>query len=172
VVLALAALILPRSLGINIPFLSDMDIEIPFIGNIFKSEPEDNAGKLKLALVQEGIAADFIANSSAGTLCVIKGQVRNSYNHPRSNIRVTVNLYAAGNAVVKTATVFAGNVLSSQDLSSLDLIAINERLKSSTGTNNMNVGIQPGRSVPFMAVFSNLPAGLDEYSVEVAGSTP
>ena len=41
-----------------------------------------------------------------------------------------------------------------------------------TGTNNMNVGIQPGRSVPFMAVFSNLPAGVDEYSVEVAGSTP
>jgi hypothetical protein len=172
VVLALAALILPRSLGINIPFLSEMDIEIPFIGNIFKSEPEDNAGKLKLALVQEGITADFIANSSAGTLCVIKGQVRNSYNHPRSNIRVTVTLYAAGNAVVKTATVPAGNVLSSQELSSLDLIAINERLKSSTGTNNMNVGIQPGRSVPFMAVFSNLPAGLEEYSVEVAGSTP
>ena len=172
VVLAMAALILPRSLGINIPFLSEMDIEIPFIGNIFKSEPEDSAGRLKLALVSEGIAAEFIANSSAGTLCVVKGQVRNSYNHPRSNIRVTVNLYAAGNAVVKTATVFAGNVLSSQDLSSLDLIAINERLKSSTGTNNMNVGIQPGRSVPFMAVFSNLPAGLDEYSVEVAGSTP
>ena len=108
VALALAALILPRSLGINIPFLSEMDIEIPFIGNIFKSEPEDNAGKLKLALVPEGIAADFIANSSAGTLCVVKGQVRNSYNHPRSNIRVTVKLYAAGNAVVKTATVFCG----------------------------------------------------------------
>jgi hypothetical protein len=172
VVLALAALILPRSLGINIPFLSEMDIEIPFIGNIFTSEPEDNAGRLKLALVPEGIAAEFIANSSAGTLCVVKGQVRNSYNHPRSNIRVTVTLYAAGNAVVKTATVSAGNVLSSQELSSLDLIAIKERLKSSTGTNNMNVGIQPGRSVPFMAVLSNLPAGLEEYSVEVAGSTP
>ena len=172
VALAMAALILPRSLGINIPFLSEMDIEIPFIGNIFKSEPEDSAGRLKLALVPEGITADFIANSSAGTLCVVKGQVRNGYNHPRSGMRVNVKLYAADNAVVKTATVFAGNVLSNQELSSLDLIAINERLKSSTGTNNMNVGIQPGRSVPFMAVFSNLPAGLDEYSVEVAGSTP
>jgi hypothetical protein len=179
-VLSVAALTLPRSLGIDIPFLSDlqipnlseMGIEIPFIGDIFKSEPEDSAGGLKLALVPEGIAAEFIANSSAGMLCVVKGQVRNSYNHPRSGMQVTVKLYAAGNAVVKTATVFAGNVLSNQELSSLDLIAINARLKNSTGANNMNVGVKPGRSVPFMAVFSNLPAGVDEYSVEVAGSTP
>ena len=70
-VLAVAALTLPRSLGINIPFLSDlqipnlseMGIEIPFIGNIFKSEPEDRAGGLKLALVPEGIAAEFVAKS-------------------------------------------------------------------------------------------------------------
>jgi pilus assembly protein FimV len=180
VVLCIAALTLPRSLGIDIPFLSDlqipslseMGIEIPFIGDIFKSEPEDSAGGLKLALVPEGIAAEFIANSSAGMLLVVKGQVRNSYNHPRSGMRVTVKLYAAGNAVVKTATVFAGNVLSNQELSSLDLIAINARLKNSSGASNMNVGVKPGRSVPFMAVFSNLPDGVDEYSVEVAGSTP
>jgi len=180
VVLCVAALTLPRSLGIDIPFLSDlqipslseMGIEIPFIGDLFKSEPEDSAGGLKLALVPEGIAAEFVANSSAGMLCVVKGQVRNSYNHPRSGMRVTVKLYTAGNTVVKTATVFAGNVLSNQELSSLDLIAINARLKNSSGASNMNVGVKPGRSVPFMAVFSNLPDGVDEYSVEVAGSTP
>ena len=180
VVLCVAALTLPRSLGIDIPFLSDLQIpslsemgsEIPFIGDLFKSEPEDSAGGLKLALVPEGIAAEFITNSSAGMLLVVKGQVRNSYNHPRSGMRVTVKLYTAGNTVVKTATVFAGNVLSNQELSSLDLIAINARLKNSTGASNMNVGVKPGRSVPFMAVFSNLPDGVDEYSVEVAGSTP
>ena len=180
VVLSVAALILPRSLGINIPFLSDLqipylselDIEIPFIGNIFKSEPDDSAGGRKLSLVLEGISAEFVPSPSAGMLCVVKGQVRNSYNQPRDGLRVTVKLYTAGNAVVKTATVFAGNVLSNQELSSLDLITINARLKNSTGANNMNVGVKPGRSVPFMAVFSNLPAGVDEYSVEVAGSTP
>jgi pilus assembly protein FimV len=184
VALSVAALTLPRSLGINIPFLSDlqipslseMGIEIPSIddvfGDFFKSEPEDSAGMLKLALVPEGISAEFIANPSAGMLCVVKGQVRNSYNHPRSGMQVTAKLYAAGNAVVKTATVFAGNVLSNQELSSMDLIAISARLKNRSGANNMNVGVKPGRPVPFMAVFSNLPAGVDEYSVEVAGSTP
>jgi predicted Zn finger-like uncharacterized protein len=184
VALSVAALTLPRSLGIHIPFLSDlqipslseMGIEIPSIddifGDFFKSEPEDSAGMRKLALVPEGISAEFIANPSAGMLLVVKGQVRNSYNHPRSGMQVTVKLYAAGNAVVKTATVFAGNVLSNQELSSLDLIAISARLKNRSGANNMNVGVKPGRSVPFMAVFSNLPSGVDEYSVEVAGSTP
>ena len=180
VVLCVAALTLPRSLGINIPFLSDlqipslseMGIEIPFIGDLFKSEPEDSAGGLKLALVPEGITAEYIANSTAGMLCVVRGQVRNGYNHPRSGIRVTVKLYTAGNTVVKTATVFAGNLLSNQELASLDLIAINARLKNSAGASNMNVGVRPGRTVPFMAVFSNLPAGVEEYSVEVTGSTP
>jgi hypothetical protein len=180
VLCVVAALALPRSLGINIPYLSDlkipylsdMDIEIPFIGNIFKSEPEDRAGALKLTLARESMAAEFISNPSAGSLCVVKGQVRNTYSHPRSRIRVTVKLYKAGNTVVKTATVFAGNMLTKQELSSLSLIAIDARLKNSTGTNNMNMGIKPGQSVPFMAVFSNLPAGVDEYSAEVAGSTP
>ena len=180
VLCVVAALALPRSLGINIPYLSDlkipylsdMDIEIPFIGNIFKSEPEDRAGALKLALARESMAAEFVANPSAGSLCVVNGQVRNTYSHPRSRIRVTVKLYKAGNIVVKTATVFAGNMLTKQELSSLSLIAIDARLKNSTGTNNMNMGIKPGQSVPFMAVFSNLPPGVDEYSAEVAGSTP
>ena len=180
VLCVVAALALPRSLGISIPhlsdlkipYLSDMDIEIPFIGNIFKSEPEDRAGALKLTLARESMAAEFVANPSAGSLCVVKGQVRNTYSHPRSRIRVTVKLYTAGNTVAKTATVFAGNMLTKQELSSLSLIAIDARLKNSTGTNNMNMGVKPGQSVPFMAVFSNLPAGVDEYSAEVAGSTP
>jgi predicted Zn finger-like uncharacterized protein len=180
VLCVVAALTLPRSLGINIPYLSDlkipylsdMDIEIPFIGNIFKSEPEDRAGALKLALARESMAAEFVTNPSAGSLCVVKGQVRNTYSQPRSRIRVTVKLYKAGNTVIKTATVFAGNMLTKQELSSLSLIAIDARLKNSAGTNNMNMGVKPGQSVPFMAVFSNLPAGVDEYSAEVAGSTP
>ena len=76
VVLCVAALTLPRSLGIDIPFLSDlqipslseMGIEIPFIGDIFKSEPEDSAGGLKLALVagrhRGGVHRQFIRRNA------------------------------------------------------------------------------------------------------------
>lgn len=180
-VLAVAALVVPRYLGIQIPYLNEYlnkveipylkDLEIPFLGKIFQSEPEDTAGNLKIAPVSESLSAEFIDNPGAGRLCVIKGQVRNNYDHPRSFIQVTAKLYSQNKTVAKTTTVFAGNVFSSQELASQDLVAITARFKNKTGTNNINVGVKPGRSIPFMAVFDNLPANLDEYSVEVAGSS-
>jgi hypothetical protein len=179
--LAVAALVIPRSLGIHVPYLSDLeipylneylkDLEIPYLGKIFQSEPEDTAGNLKIAPVPESLSAEFIDNPGAGRLCVIKGQVRNNYDHPRSFIQLTAKLYTKNKAVAKTATVFAGNILSNQELAAQDLAAITARFKSRTGANNLNVGVKPGRSIPFMAVFDSLPGNLDEYSVEVAGSS-
>jgi len=51
------------------------------------------------------------------------------------------------------------------------MAAIAARLKNKEGVNHTNVGVEPGRTVSFMAVFDNLPNNLDEYSVEVAEST-
>lgn len=168
-VLVIAAILIPRSLGINIPLLSDL--ELPVLGKIFQSEPEDIAGNLKMAPIAENLTAEFIDHPGAGRLCVIKGQVRNNYDHPRSAIRVTAKLYTKDKTLAKTATVFAGNVLSSQELAAQDMAAIAARLQNKEGANNTNMGVKPGRTVPFMAVFDNLPNNLDEYSVEVAGST-
>ena len=176
-VLVIAALVIPRSLGIHVPYLSDVDIpylsdlEVPFLGKIFQSEPEDTAGNLKMAPVSESVNAEFVDNAGAGRLCVIKGQVRNAYDHPRSSIRVTAKLYDKNKTVVKTATVYAGNVLSRQELAGQDLAAISARLKNKTGVNNLNAGVKPGAAIPFMVVFDGLPDNLDEYSVEVAGSS-
>lgn len=177
VALVIAALVIPRSLGIQVPYLSDVDIpylsdlEIPFLGKIFQSEPEDTAGNLKIAPVPESVNAEFVDNAGAGRLCVIKGQVRNTYDHPRSFIQVTAKLYDKNKTVAKTATVYAGNVLSRQELAGQDLAAISARLKTKAGANNLNAGVKPGTAIPFMAVFDGLPENLDEYSVEVAGSS-
>lgn len=177
VALVIAALVIPRSLGVHVPYLSDVDIpylsdlDIPFLGKIFQSEPEDTAGNLKIAPVPESVNAEFVDNTGAGRLCVIKGQVRNTYDHPRSFIRVTAKLYDKNKTVAKTATVYAGNVLSRQELAGQDLAAISARLKTKAGANNLNAGVKPGTAIPFMVVFDGLPENLDEYSVEVAGSS-
>jgi predicted Zn finger-like uncharacterized protein len=168
-VLAVAAIVVPRSLDIRIPFLSEL--ELPFLGKILDSQPEDVAGNLKMAPIADNLTAEFIENEAAGRLCVVRGMVRNGYDHPRSAIQVTAKLYTKDKTLAKTATVFAGNVLSNQELATQEMAAIVARTKSKEGANNMNVGVKPGRSVPFMAVFDNLPGNLDEYSVEVAGST-
>jgi predicted Zn finger-like uncharacterized protein len=169
VMLALAALVIPRSLDIHIPFLSDVDV--PFLGKVFQTEPEDVAGNLKMAPVPENLSAEFIQNPGAGRLCVVRGQVRNNYDHPRSAIRVTAKLYTKDKTLAKTTTVYAGNVLSNSELAAQDMAAIGARLKNKAGANNSNMGVKPGQSISFMAVFDNLPGNLDEYSVEVAGST-
>lgn len=177
VVLVIAALVIPRSLGIQIPYLSDVDIpylndiEIPFLGKIFQSEPEDTAGNLKIAPVPESVIAEFLDTPGAGRLCVIRGQVRNAYDHPRSFIRVAAKLYDRNKTVAKTETVFAGNVLSRAELTSQEFAAISARLKNKAGANNQNTGVKPGAAIPFMVVFENLPNNLDEYSVEVVGSS-
>jgi hypothetical protein len=179
--LALAALVVPRSLGIHIPYLTDtevpilseIDLEVPFIGNVgnlFKAEAADPAGRLKILPDAASVTAEFVENPVAGRLLVVKGKVRNTYDHPRSAIRVSATLLAKGGAPITTATVYAGNLFSDQQLSTLDMDAIRSRLQISTGTANSNVGVKPGGSLAFMAVFDKLPADLDEYSVAVADS--
>jgi hypothetical protein len=168
-VLVVAALVIPRGLGIHIPFLRDVDI--PLVGKIFETEPEDLMGNLKIMTVPESVSAEFIENAGVGRLCVIKGQVRNNYDHPRSFIRITGKLYDPKKNVVKMVTVFAGNVLSKEELASQSFGAISALLKNKTGANNLNVGVKPGAAIPFMVVFDGLPENLDEYSVEVAGSS-
>ena len=101
---------------------------------------------------------------------MIRGQLKNSYDHPRSHLQVTAKLYAKSREVAKTSTVFAGNALSAQELAALDFGAVAARLKNRSGAGNQNVGVKPGKTVPFMVVFDGLPGNLDEYSVEAAGS--
>jgi hypothetical protein len=169
VVLAIAALVVPRGLGIHLPFLRDM--EIPFLGKIFQAEPEDTIGNLKITVVQESISAEFVENVRTGRICVIQGQVRNNYDHPRSFIRVTGKLYDKNKTVVKMTTAFAGNVLSKDELAGQGFGAISAQLKNRNGANNLNVGVKPGVSIPFMVEFDGLPENLDEFSAEAAGSS-
>jgi predicted Zn finger-like uncharacterized protein len=169
VVLLGAVVLVPRSLDIQVPFLSDLDV--PFLGRVFQSQPEDVAGNLKMAPIAEKLTAEFVDHPGAGRLCVVKGEVRNNYDHPRSAIRVTAKLFKNDKTLAKSATVFAGNVIANQDLLAKDLTAIAAQLKTKEGASNQNMGIKSGRTVPFMVVFDSIPDNLDEYSVEVAGST-
>ena len=177
VVLALLALGIPRSLGIYVPFLSDADIpflselDIPGLGKVFEPVYDDPAGVLKIAPLADSVTAEFVDHPAAGRLCVVRGQLKNTYDHPRSHLQVTSKLYTKNREVAKTATVYAGNVLSAQELSALDIGAISARLKNRNGTGNQNVGVKPGKAIPFMVVFDGLPGNLDEYSVEAAASS-
>jgi predicted Zn finger-like uncharacterized protein len=176
-VLCLIGYVVTQNLGINIPYVSDLkipylsDVKIPYLSGLLKSEDQDIAGNLKITPIGMSITHKFIQNNVAGDIFVIQGQVRNEYNQPRSYIKITAKLYVKGQALAKTATVYCGNVLSDSDLQNMDMASINRHLQNRFGDNRSNIKVSSGKTVPFFIVFNKLPPDLDEYTVEVAGSS-
>ena len=69
-------------------------------------------------------------------------------------------------------TVYGGNVISDPDLIGMSLTDVNKHLSNRFGDKKSNFDVKPGRSIPFMVVFSDLPESLEEFTIEVAGSYP
>ena len=175
--LCLIGYVVVQNLGIHIPYVSDLkipylsDVKIPYLSGLLKSEEQDIAGNLKIIPLGATITDKFVQNNAAGDIFVIQGQVRNEYDHPRSYIKITAKLYRKNKALAKTATVYCGNVLSDSDLANMDMAAINKHLQNRFGDNRSNIRVNSGKTVPFFIVFNRLPPDLDEYTVEVAGSS-
>jgi len=150
--------------------LKSMNINIPFISDLVEPAVQDETGNLKI--IAFDIADKSIDNSKVGKLFIISGKVKNEYSGARSFIKVTGKLYAKERVLSKTATVCCGNVLSNQDLSNMDMNSINKRLSNPLGDNKSNVNVKPGKLLPLMIVFPNIPDNIKEYTVEVAGSSP
>ena len=131
-----------------------------------KSDP---TGSLKIDTLD--VNSKFLLNVKEGKLFVITGWVKNGYSDVRRFIRINGKLYKKGKVLSQTETVFCGNVLSDIELSNMKFDAIKKRLSNRSGDNNSNMQIKPGEVLPFMIVFSNLPGDLDEFFIEVAGSS-
>ena len=155
-------------LGIGID-VQQLGGSIPVVGKYFKPQYPDK-GNLQIGIIEKLVKYDVVDNSKSGPLFIIEGKLKNNYDHPRSYIKVTGKLYTDKKKVAKRKTVYAGNLLTSEKLASLDLLAIEKKLNNRFGTKRANVKLKKGRMVPFMIVFSNLPDDLDEFTVEVAGS--
>jgi len=168
VVLLILALLAGGSYGTYV-LLDFMNIEIPFISDYIKPKVSDPAGSLKIDTLD--VNSKFMLNVKEGKLFVITGRVKNGYSDVRRFISINGRLYSKGKILAQTETIFCGNVLSDIELSNIELEAIKKRLSNRSGDNKSNMQIKPGGELPFMMIFSNLPDDLEEFSIEVAGST-
>ena len=174
------------NMGIKIPYVSDfisgLDIKIPFadkiqqanipfISDLVKSGEQDVQGISKIIILEPTINGYYVENASAGVVFVISGQVRNDYDQLRNFISVKGQIYSKGKANIETKTVFAGNTLSEQELSSFNSAVIDKKLKNKYGDKKSNFKLNKGKAIPFMIVFMKVPDGLEGYDVEVTGST-
>jgi predicted Zn finger-like uncharacterized protein len=168
--LLLAALLISGAYGTyKLKLLDSVGINIPFVSDLLKPEVQD-AGNLKIHT--SDINNKFVENSKIGKLLVITGKAKNGYSDARSYISITGKLYTKGKILLKTKTVYCGTILSELELLNMDLDAINNRLSNRFGDNKSNIKVKADAIIPFMAVFADLPENLDEFTIEVAGSLP
>ncbi|MCD6224991.1 MAG: zinc-ribbon domain-containing protein [Deltaproteobacteria bacterium] len=174
---------LMESRGIKIPYVNDFFksginttvkkvADLPYIRDMFKAEKKDTTGTLKITPIENTITGKYFSNTTAGEIFVIKGKVKNDYDHPRSFIRVKANLFSKGGVLSKTGIVYCGNMLSDMDIENLDLNTIRKRLMNRNGDRKSNVNLKQGATIPFMAVFSDLPDKMNMFNIEVEGSAP
>jgi len=155
-------------MGIKIS-VTDVIKEIPFVGDLLKPDVKD-VGNLYMNIFEKTVNGKFVDNPEIGTLFVVTGQIQNEYKHSRRFIKITGKIYKKGKALVKTETVYCGNLLSETELQNLNQVAITKRLNNRLGDKRINMKVKKGQVLPFMIVFPNVPSGLEEYSVQVAGS--
>lgn len=149
----------------EVPFLKG---GIPFLG---KQKPAVvDAGNLHITLPAQKISTEFVENSAAGQLFVIRGMVRNDYPEARNFIKVRGVLYAQNGKAVQDKTAFCGNILSESQLKTIDKAAMDMRLQNRFGDGKTNFEVASGAEVPFMVLFSDLPHDFGEYSIQVVSS--
>ncbi|MFH0810836.1 MAG: zinc-ribbon domain-containing protein [Pseudomonadota bacterium] len=117
-----------------------------------------------------GVSGFFLKNEDGGVIYVVQGLARNGYDDKRQRIRIRAALLNDARRQVSQTLIYAGNVFTREELQRLPLASIESRL-ASPAEDGSGGTVRPGGTLAFMAVFSNLPAGLGEFSLEAAGSS-
>ena len=159
--------LLDRFMGMNVPFVTDYLKQVPYLNQVMKPEVKE-VGEI----IVDNISSKFIDNARHGKFFIITGTVKNDFSESRKYIKIQGSLFSSGKTLAKEVTVYGGNVLTDQDLSEMSLTDINQRLSNRFGDKKSNFDVKPGKSIPFMVVFADLPESLEEFTIEVSGSFP
>jgi len=118
-----------------------------------------------------GVKAAFVRNNAAGELVVISGEAVNEFAGPRAAIQVKGMIYGPNGQLLASKNAFCGNPLTSEQLATMPLDKIEAAMANQFGDSLDNLGVQPGKAIPFVIVIAKLPASAKEFGVESAGST-
>jgi predicted Zn finger-like uncharacterized protein len=113
----------------------------------------------------------FMVNKEAGEIFVVSGEAVNNFKEARASIQVKATVLGPKGEALVQKTAYCGNSLSKEQLATLPMTKIEEAMGSPFGDSLANLGVQPGKGIPFVIVFSGVPKTAGEFSVEVVGST-
>jgi predicted Zn finger-like uncharacterized protein len=115
--------------------------------------------------------ASFYQNKEAGELFVVTGEAVNSFRKARASIHVKVSIFDKKGAVIMQKTAYCGNRLTPEQLATLPLVKIESIMNNQFGDSLANLGVQPGKAIPFVVALANVPKEAADFGVEVIGST-
>lgn len=123
--------------------------------------PEDKNGVLNLFMNPEDVNSGLLDNISTDpriVLTIVEGQIYNNYDTPRTAIKVVGRLFDNNYEMVQEKIVYAGNLLTEEELITLSTEELETRLQARTG----QLTVPPKSTIPFMVVFNNV----DSYNYE------
>ena len=118
------------------------------------------------------VAGSFVDSEKAGKLFVVRGMVKNDYPKSRSFILIKVKILDDKGQVIRVKLAYAGNSFKNEEIKVMSMEEIDKAMKNRYGMGRKNFNVPPGTTIPFMAVFEDLPKNLGEFTVEAASSSP
>jgi predicted Zn finger-like uncharacterized protein len=128
----------------------------------FTVDPEGNQ---KLSLIN--VKKYYKENEKIGQLLIIEGEIKNGYPTFREKVIIRASLKKTGEKVIMSREVYAGWILTSEELRTLSLEEIGRLQTTQPERFSLKARILPGERLPFMILFPPLPAGLTQVSIEV-----
>ncbi len=148
-----------------------------YVAYMFTSGKGDQPGSKAGVATEDGriavraVKAYYIPQSAAGELLVITGEAVNNYKKPRASLQLKGMVFAANGQVLATRAAYAGNQLTKEQLVGMPVDKIEAAMNNQFGDSLANMGVEPGKAIPFTIVILNPPKEGKEFGVEAVGST-
>jgi hypothetical protein len=134
------------------------------------SEPTQPEVAINQVVKLQDVRHRMINNYILGQIGVVEGTAINRADYPISRIMIKGEILDAYSVVLGERTIYAGNILTDEELTNLSEEEILTKLSHPEGLNNSNDKIMPNGQIPFMIVFSHEPAGVIKTTVMTVGA--
>ncbi len=128
--------------------------------------------KVQERVLIKNLEGSYINTNEGKELFVLRGEALNLYPTPHAAIQVRGLIYNSAGTVILERSSYCGNPLTPEQLATLPLAKIEAAMNNRLGDSYANIGVPPGKTVPFVIVFAGLPKDAADFGVEVSASQP
>lgn len=170
-VIVVSVVVIVALAGFGFYFFKEGPAAFDKLGVGFMAEWLGLEGREEGGISLDKVRGLYLTNAEAGEVFVIRGEAVNNYRKPRASIQVKGALVGPGGQALVHKVAYCGNNLSDEQISSLPMAKIESAMNNQFGDSLSNLGVQPGKRIPFVIVLMKIPGEATDFTVEVTGST-